>query len=61
MKENVFFLNDSCQFKVYFHNTGTGLCRVVLLQYKIKVLSTVIRKCYRGKKLDYFFFFNTGT
>ena len=43
----------------------TGLCRRVLLQYKIEVLSTVIRKCYIGKeKLDTFFFFgweNTGT
>jgi hypothetical protein len=31
----------------------TGLCRIVLLQYKIKVLSTVKRKCHTGKeKLD---------
>jgi len=34
----------------------TGLYRIVLLQYKIKVLSTVIRKCYTGKeKLDTLF------
>jgi len=33
----------------------TGLCEIVLLQYKIKVLSTVICKCHiRREKLDTF-------
>jgi len=33
----------------------TGLYEIVLLQYRIKVLSTVIRKCHiRKEKLDTF-------
>jgi len=41
----------------------TGLCGIVLLQYKIKVLSTVIRKCHihKEKLVTFFGWENTGT
>jgi hypothetical protein len=56
VKEKVFFLNDSVNLGFILTVPVTGLCRIVLLQYKTKALSTKKGKCHVGREeLDMFF------